>query len=103
MQPVTLATASRALELCSALNAYKEYFVLAGGWAPYFLTKDYFDHCGSKDIDLVPRPSVMKKYESIREKVERLGYRETLNPFRFEKKVVSLMLTIYAFILLTLT
>lgn len=45
----------------------------------------------------------MKKYESIREKVERLGYRETLNPFRFEKKVVSLMLTIYAFILLTLT
>jgi hypothetical protein len=86
---LTEASRSALVELCSALNAYKEYFVLAGGWAPYFLTKDYFDHCGSKDIDLVLRPSIMKKYESIREKVERLGYRETLNPFRFEKKVVS--------------
>jgi len=31
----------------------------------------------------------MLKYESIRKTVERRGYRETRNPFRFEKKVVS--------------
>ncbi|MBM5806015.1 MAG: hypothetical protein FJZ49_08155 [Candidatus Verstraetearchaeota archaeon] len=86
---LTEASRSALVELCSALNAYRGDFVLAGGWAPYFLTRDYFDHCGSKDIDLVLRPSIMVKYESIRKTVERLGYQETPNPFRFEKKVVS--------------
>lgn len=86
---LTEASRSALVELCSALNTYRGDFVLAGGWAPYFLTKDYFNHCGSKDIDLVLRPSIMVKYESIRKTVERLGYQETPNPFRFEKKVVS--------------
>lgn len=86
---LTEASRSALVELCSALNTYGGDFVLAGGWAPYFLTKDYFNHCGSKDIDLVLRPSIMVKYESIRRTVERLGYQETPNPFRFEKKVVS--------------
>lgn len=26
--------------------------VLVGGWAPYFLTRDKFDHVGSKDIEI---------------------------------------------------
>jgi hypothetical protein len=77
------------VELCSALDAYRKDFVLAGGWAPYFLSRRWFDHCGSKDIDLVLKPSVMARYESIREVVVRLGYVATLNPFRFEKAVVS--------------
>lgn len=85
----TEASKSALVELGPALNAYRNDFVLAGGWAPYFLTKEYFDHCGSKDIDLILNPSVMVKYESIREIVERLGYQETSNPFRFEKNVVS--------------
>jgi len=85
----TEASKSALAELSSALHTYRNDFVLAGGWAPYFLTKDYFDHCGSKDIDLVLKPSVMVKYESIRKTVERLGYEETSNPFRFEKNVVS--------------
>jgi len=85
----TEASKSALVELCSALNTYRNDFVLAGGWAPYFLTKEYFDHCGSKDMDLVLKPSVMVKYESIRKIVERLGYQETSNPFRFEKNVVS--------------
>jgi hypothetical protein len=85
----TEASKSALVELSSALHNYRNDFVLAGGWAPYFLTKDYFDHCGSKDIDLVLKPSVMVKYESIRKTVERLGYQETSNPFRFEKNVVS--------------
>jgi len=85
----TEASKSALIELCSALHAYRNDFVLAGGWAPYFLTKGHFDHCGSKDIDLVLKPSVMIKYESIRKAVERLDYEETSNPFRFEKRVVS--------------
>jgi len=86
---LTEASKSALVELSSALHGYRNEFVLAGGWAPYFLTKDHFDHCGSKDIDLVLKPSVMVKYESIRKTVERLGYGETPNPFRFEKNVVS--------------
>jgi len=86
---LTEASKSALVELCSALYTYRNDFVLAGGWAPYFLTKDHFDHCGSKDIDLVLKPSVMIKYESIRKTVERLGYQETSNPFRFEKNVAS--------------
>jgi len=86
---LTEASRSALVELCSALNTYRGDFVLVGGWAPYFLTKDYFNHCGSKDIDLVLRPSIMVRYESIRKTVGRLGYQETPNPFRFEKKVVS--------------
>jgi len=85
----TEASKSALIELCSTLLTYTNDFVLAGGWAPYFLTKGHFDHCGSKDIDLVLKPSVMVRYESIRKAVERLGYRQTSNSFRFEKDVVS--------------
>jgi len=86
---LTEASKSALVEVCSTLSTYRDDFVLAGGWAPYFLTKEHFDHCGSKDIDLVLKPSVMVKYESIRKTVERLGYQKTPNPFRFEKNVVS--------------
>jgi hypothetical protein len=64
--------------------------VLAGGWAPYFLAKDHFDHCGSKDVDLVLKPSIMVKYESIRKMVERLGYQGTPNRFVSTKMSVHL-------------
>ncbi|MGB9778589.1 MAG: hypothetical protein ACPLW8_04210 [Candidatus Bathyarchaeales archaeon] len=86
---LTEASKSTLAELCSALTIYKNDFVLAGGWAPYFLTRNYFDHCGSKDIDLVLKPAIMTRYESIRQIIIELGYKETPNPFRFEKKVTS--------------
>ena len=70
-----------------ALNSYRGEFVLVGGWAPYFLIKDYFDHCGSIDIDLVLQPSILPRYENIRDIVENLGYAVTRNPFRFEKEM----------------
>jgi hypothetical protein len=38
------------VELCRALRQYRSDMVLAGGWVPYFLVKDYFDHCGSIDM-----------------------------------------------------
>jgi hypothetical protein len=86
---LTEASKSALAELCSTLTIYKNDFVLAGGWAPFFLTQNYFDHCGSKDIDLVLRPAIMTRYESIRNIIKNLGYEETPNPFRFEKNVTS--------------
>lgn len=78
------------LELSLSLSSYKDDFVLVGGWAPYFLTKGNFEHCGSIDIDLVLKPKVMPHYENIREIVERLGFDETENPFRFKKTLNDL-------------
>jgi len=78
------------LELSMALNSYKNDFVLVGGWAPFFLSEGYFDHCGSIDIDFVLRPSIIQKYQSIKEIVESLGYTVTRNPFRFEREIMKL-------------
>jgi hypothetical protein len=86
---LTETSKSALAELCSTLTIYKNNFVLVGGWAPYFLTKNHFDHCGSKDIDLVLKPTIMTRYESIRGIIKSLGYEDTPNPFRFEKNVTS--------------
>lgn len=77
------------VELCRALRQYRGDMVLAGGWAPYFLVRDYFDHCGSVDIDFVLKPKVMERYENIKQILERLGYTPTRSVFRFERTVAS--------------
>lgn len=77
------------VEIGVALGRYRHDLVLAGGWAPYFLSRDYFDHCGSIDIDFVLRPQVMVRYDSIRATVEDLGYKQTENIFRFKRTVKS--------------
>lgn len=78
------------VELSLGLNAYRNDMVLVGGWAPYFLTYGHFDHCGSIDIDVVLRPNVMVRYESIRDIVVKgLGYRPTASRFSFEKQIVD--------------
>jgi len=77
------------VELCRALRQYRSDMVLAGGWAPYFLVKDYFDHCGSIDIDFVLKPKVIERYENIKQILERLGYASTGSVFRFERRVAS--------------
>ncbi|MGD0451868.1 MAG: nucleotidyl transferase AbiEii/AbiGii toxin family protein [Candidatus Bathyarchaeia archaeon] len=77
------------VELCRVLRQYKNDMVLAGGWAPYFLTRGYFDHCGSIDIDFVLRPTIVERYEKIKQIMERLGYVATGSVFRFERHVVS--------------
>jgi hypothetical protein len=51
------------VELCRALRQYRSDMVLSGGWAPYFMVKDYFGHCGSIDIDFVLKPKVIERYE----------------------------------------
>ncbi len=88
---LTEASKRVLLEVAYSLSSYREDFTLVGGWAPYFLVKDYFEHCGSVDIDLVLNPKIMPKYESIRGIVERLGFKQVEeNPFRFAKLVRSL-------------
>ena len=63
--------------------------MLAGGWAPYFLVVEFFDRCGSVDIDFVLRPRIVERYEGIKQIVERLGYETTGSVFRFERIVAS--------------
>ena len=87
---LTEASKGAIVEVCMALHEYRREFVLAGGWAPYFLTRRYFDHCGSVDIDLVLKPLVMRRYMSIKEIVENLGYEETGNPFRFKRRIPTI-------------
>lgn len=86
----TEASKGAIVELALALELYRNDFVLAGGWAPYFLTRGHIEHCGSVDIDLVLRPSIMVRYESIRSLVLSLGYRSTENPFRFERDLKAI-------------
>lgn len=84
---LTEASKGALLELCMSLESYRHNFILAGGWAPYFLSWDHFDHCGSMDIDFVLRPAIIQRYESIKEIVEGLGYIVTRNPFRFVREI----------------
>lgn len=78
------------VELALALELYKDDIVLVGGWVPYFLAQGYAEHCGSIDVDLVLRPSIVVRYESIRDLVTSLGYKPTRNPFRFERELKAL-------------
>jgi len=77
------------VELCRALRQYRSDMVLAGGWAPYFLVEGFFDHCGSVDIDFVLRPTIVERYERIKQVLERLGYKPTGSVLRFERTIVS--------------
>ncbi|MFZ1128589.1 nucleotidyl transferase AbiEii/AbiGii toxin family protein [Methanoregula sp.] len=85
---ITETSKSALLELGLSLKTYREDMILSGGWAPYFITEKYFEHCGSVDIDLVLKTTILPKYESIREVVTDLGYIEE-RPFRFKKEIKS--------------
>lgn len=78
------------VELTLALGLYKNDTVLVGGWTPYFLCQNYFEHCGSIDIDLVLRPSIISRYESLRDIVLSLGYKPTNDIFRFRRELMAL-------------
>ena len=84
----TEASKSALLELGINLKRYKDDMVLAGGWAPYFISNKFFPHCGSIDIDFVLKTEIMEKYESIQKTVQDLGYTRE-NEFRFSKDVIS--------------
>jgi len=86
---LTETTKGALVELLLSLGSYRDDIVLVGGWPPYFLTHGHFDHCGSIDLDFVLRPSIIIKYESIREIVNSLGYKPTPNIFRFERVLAA--------------
>ena len=95
------------LEVSALLKEYRDNFVLVGGWAPYFLLKRYkpkeaeFQHIGSIDIDIAfdlkEMPDIDEVYESIRQKLERNGYRirkskvGQLIPHSFEKEIQGMI------------
>lgn len=56
---ITETSKSALLELGLSLQMYQNDMVLSGGWAPYFITENYFEHCGSIDIDLVLKTTIM--------------------------------------------
>ena len=85
---VTEASKSALLELGLSLKRHHEDMVLAGGWAPYFISREYFPHCGSIDIDLVLKTKILPKYESIRKTIVNLGYVQE-RQFRFSRIVRS--------------
>jgi predicted nucleotidyltransferase component of viral defense system len=85
---MTEASKSALLELGLSLKRYHDDIVLTGGWAPYFIAKGYFEHCGSIDIDLALRTKIMPRYDTILKTMENLGY-VAQNSFRFLKKVRS--------------
>ncbi|MDD5337189.1 MAG: hypothetical protein PHS02_01775 [Candidatus ainarchaeum sp.] len=85
---ITETSKSALLELGLSLKQYHNDMVLSGGWAPYFITQDFFEHCGSIDIDLVLRTKIMPRYESIRKTAVGLGY-SAENEFRFNRIIRS--------------
>ncbi len=96
------ASRSVLVEVFSLLHRERPHCVLVGGWAPFFLVERYkpsdveFDHIGSVDIDIAldceALPGREQAYESIRERLERAGYRPRLArdgqplPFSWERE-----------------
>jgi len=71
----TKAALSALVELGHALEPYHDDIVLIGGLPTYLLTKGFFDHCGSNDIDLVVKSSIPRRGEkTIREILTSLNY-----------------------------
>jgi hypothetical protein len=89
------------LELMTILGRYRNDLYLVGGWAPYFLLKQFqtednpFEHIGSIDIDLVIDFTHISEaqYSSIVESLEKREYAARKNrhgraiPFSFERTI----------------
>lgn len=77
------------VELNEGLRQYRDSYVLAGGWAPYFITRGHFDHCGSLDVDLVLRAEIFHKYETMVEVITAMSFLPTENPFKFKRNITA--------------
>ena len=78
-------------ELVPELQDYHDDIVLIGGLATYLLTKGFFKHCGSEDVDFVVKTKIPRKgAETISEITSRLGYeiKDKLYPFRWSKQII---------------
>lgn len=97
---VTESSKSVLVELLRILGSYRDYLVLSGGWAPYFILERFGEggqHCGSVDIDFVLNPGLidLKVYETIVSSIEKRGYKPYVAgdggvlPYRFYRNVKS--------------
>ncbi len=76
-------------ELYRILGEYAECLYVVGGWVPLLtIPQDHTPHVGSTDVDLALNQNKLKEvgYNSIREILERNGYRP-LTEFRYNKIV----------------
>jgi hypothetical protein len=99
-ESVTESSKSVLLEALRILSGYRDYLVLSGGWAPYFILERFGEsgkHCGSVDIDFVLNPRLinLRVYETIVSLIMKRGYKpyvaedgEVL-PYRFYRRVKS--------------
>jgi len=78
----TKAALSALVELGQELEPYRDDIVLIGGLATYLLTKGFFDHCGSNDIDFAVKTPTRPKDKTIREIITSLGYEIVTTPPR---------------------
>jgi len=97
---LTEASKSVLIEILRILGSYRDYLVLSGGWAPYFILQEFGEadqHCGSIDIDFVLNPTLtdLRVYETIVSMIEKRGYKpyKTENgevlPYRFYRSIRS--------------
>jgi len=59
---ITESSKSVLIEALRILGSYRDYLVLTGGWAPYFILEKFGEggqHCGSIDIDFVLNPRLI--------------------------------------------
>ena len=73
---MTESSKSVLIEVLRILGSYKDYLVLTGGWAPYFILEKFSkrdQHCGSIDINFVLNPCLidLKVYETIVSSIEK--------------------------------
>lgn len=96
----TSASKSILIEVARVLSSYKDYMVLSGGWAPYFVLERFGKggvHCGSADIDLVLSPKLksVSVYQTIVKIIEANGFSQVEEsgekiPYKFAKGEVEL-------------
>ena len=94
------ASKSVLIEILRILGNYRDFLVLSGGWAPYFILQRFGEanqHCGSIDIDFVldPRLVDLRVYETIVSMIEKRGYKPYMTengevlPYRFYRSIQS--------------
>jgi len=97
---ITESSKSVLIEVLRILGSCRDYLVLTGGWAPYFILEKFGEgsqHCGSVDIDFVLNPRLidLKVYETIVSSIEKRGYKPYVTddgevlPYRFYRTVKS--------------
>src|SRR5690606_31235643 len=69
----------------NVLGAFREHFVLIGGWVPELLFPNQ-GHIGSLDVDLALAPTATATaYQSVLRRMIDAGYTHLTQPTRFEK------------------